>query len=182
MGLLHAIDELSYQFIKIPWLVYLIFCCCIIYGWWARYSRVISYRRVLLFPILLGLWSLHSVFARYSTSFGHLTVWTIFLIIGCIIGWLATIHNHTQADKEKKLIKIPGSPSMLIWILLIFIFRYYFGFIHTFHPESLKSAFYTYPDIIISAMLIGIILGRGLHYTYAYLEAPHTPLQRTIKM
>lgn len=182
MGLLKSIDSLSYQFIKTPWLVYFIFCCCIIYGWWARYPRVISYHRLLLFPLLLALWSLHSVFARYSTSFAHLFIWALFLVVGNFIGWWATLHNAVEADKEKKLIKIPGSQSMLVWILLIFFFRYYFGFIHTFHPESLKNPFYTYPDIMISALLIGVILGRGLHYTYAYQQAAHTPLQRTIKM
>ncbi len=170
------------QLVKIPWLAYLVFSYCVIYGWRARHPRIISYYRLFIVPLLLSIWTLYSIFVRYSLSWGHLSAWIIADALGSWIGWVSSCHLPIEADKRKKLIKVPGTRSMLLWILLIFFFRYYFGFIHIFHPESLKNPFYTYPDLIVSALLIGFLLGRGLHYSFAYKQAPHTDLHRSIKM
>jgi hypothetical protein len=180
--ILHPLDRLAEHFVQIHWLVYLVLAYCLFYGWWVRHPRVIAFYRLFLLPLLLGLWSLHSIFVRYALSWSHLSAWILFVFVGTLIGWRSSLHLSILADKHRKLIRLPGSTSTLIWIILIFAIRYYFGFIHVTHPESLKNPFYTYPDILLSATVIGFFLGRALHYTCAYIKAPHTDLHRSFKV
>jgi hypothetical protein len=106
------------------------------------------------------------------------SIWIAFALIGSMVGWWIHRDISIQADKQKKYIKLPASHATLISILLIFFFRYYFGYFHIVDPASLKNPFFIYPDLIISAIITGFILGRGLCYSYIYVKSPHTNLSK----
>jgi len=44
------------------------------------------------------------------------------------IGWTITSSVVIMADKKKSLVKVPGSWSTLIVVLLIFAVKWYFGY------------------------------------------------------
>jgi hypothetical protein len=174
----HPFDELVYLILYTPWWVYFIFIYCIIMGWKARKARVVSFYRLFLIPLFIAIWTLHGYFVHYILFFPHLLAWFASLTGGAAVGWWAYRHKSIQADKVKKLIKLPGSWSTLFVILLIFFTRYYFQFVHAIDPLSGLKPAIVYTDLTLTSFLLGIILGRGLYYSHAYRKAPHTDLHR----
>ncbi len=174
----HPIDKAIYLILNMPWWVYLIFLYCIFAGWKALYPRVISYYRLFMIPMFFGILSIPIIFVRYSLSLSHLSTWIISCLIGSFTGWWLYRKIPLQADKKKRLMKVPGSKSTLISILLILFFRYCFSYIHIVNPASLKNPFLIYPDLIISAIISGFILGRGIYFSFAYRKSPHTDLSK----
>ena len=147
-------------------------------GWLARHPRIISFYRVFVIPFLIAIWMIHSYLARYSFSFSYLALWLAAMTLGSWAGWLIFRRIAIEADKQKKLIRLPGTYSTLTLILLIFLSRYYFFFLHIIDPSTLANSNYIYTDLILTGFLIGIILGRGIRLTQSYNQAPHTDLHR----
>ena len=96
--------------------------------------------------------------------------------IGGLGGWWVYRNVSIQADKNKRLIKLPGTRSTLISILLILFSRFFFGYLHSTNPAGFKNGFLIYSDIITSGLIVGFIIGRALYFFYAYRQSRHTNL------
>jgi hypothetical protein len=171
-------DELKYLLFHTPWWVYFIFIYCIAIGFKSTRPRVISYYRLYIIPTLIAIWSLHGIYIRHSLSAPYLLTWIAALICGISAGWALTYHIYIEADKSKKLIKIPGTWITFILVIVIFLIRYYYGYYHVVDPANLNNPGIVYPEVTLTAFFIGIILGRGIQYSYAYNKATHTDLHR----
>lgn len=175
---IYPIDRVIHLLLATSWWIYLVFLYCVLVGLSSLHPRVISYYRIFVVPLLIVIWSLHSTFLRYSLSFSHIFFSIIASLIGIYAGWRIYQYTPVEADKRKKLIKLPGTRSTLISILLIFFFRYYFGYYQIVDPSNLTDPFFIYSDLIISASIIGFILGKGLYYQHAYRKSPHRNLSK----
>ena len=162
--------------LRTSWWVYLVFFYCIIIGWKALHPRVISYYRLFVVPLLIIFWWLHTTFLRYDLSFSHIFASITAASAGGLAGWQIYRQVPVEADRRKRLIKLPKTKSTLVSIVLIFFFRYYFGYYHILDPASLINPFFIYSDLIISALIVGFITGRTIYYLNAYRKAPNTDL------
>jgi hypothetical protein len=172
----HPIDEALYLILNMPWWVYLVFLYCIVTGWKSLHPRVISYYRLFILPVLFGILSIPLVFLRYSLSEIHVSAWLISCSISGWCGWWIYQNVSIQADKHKRLIRVPGTRSTLISILLILFSRFFFGYMHATSPDSLTNDYFIYSDITASGLIVGFILGRSLSYLSSYRQSHHTNL------
>ena len=175
-------DEIKFLFVNTPWWVYLLFIYCLIIGFVGHRTRIILIHRVFIVPIAIAIWSMHGIFVRHALNLPYFATWLASLTFGCWVGAEIYRRVHIQADKRKKLIKIPGSWMVLNLVLIIFGLRYYFGYYHLFNPADLYDPFLIYSDLILMGFFIGVIMGRGLRLAIAYHQAPHTHLHRSLKV
>jgi len=173
-----VLERIDYLLHTTAWWVYLVFLYCLIIGWKSLYPRVISYYRLFAVPLLLGFWWIHVTYSRYDLTFSHVSTSVLAGLAGNFIGWKVYRRARIEADKRKKLIKLPGTKSTLVSIALIFFFRYYFGYYQVVNQSNLINPFFIYSDLIISALIVGFIVGRGFYYLNAYRTAPHANLSK----
>jgi len=158
------------------WWAYLVFIYCFFAGLKSLHPQVVSYYRIFVVPVLITIWSILTIFLRYPLTAAHISASFAAAIIGTFGGWKIYQFAPVRTDKQKKLIQVPGSFSTLISILLIFFFRYFFGHFEIINPANVTDPFFIFSDLIISALIIGFILGKGFYYFYAYQKSHHTSL------
>ena len=161
-----------------PWWVYPIFLYLIGLGWVSHQPRVIALYRIFIIPTLLSIWSLHTLYNRYTATLQHSGIWVIAVVLGTWAGWWSFYRLAILADKRKRLVRLPGGWTPLVLIVLVFMIRYYFTLLHARYPLSLISPPFVYADLILTSLIIGLFLGRALRILHDYKRAEHTDLRR----
>ncbi len=156
-----------------PFWVYLLLFFLIYKGIKALKPTTIKLKKLVILPAVFFILSLHKIANPYYYVF--------FLICGIIIGWLLYIKIKVKADKDKKLIGLPGSVLPLILIIVAFVKGYYFGYESAVHPEYLNQYWFIITSLIVSGLFSGIFIGRALTFLYKYYNAPHENLQEFSK-
>ena len=151
-----------------PFWVYLLLIVLIYKGIRALTPTTMRVKKLIILPAVFFILSLHKITNPYY--------YILFLIIGIIVGWLLYLRVKVKADKDKKLIGLPGSVLPLILIILAFVKGYYFGYESAVHPEYLKQHWYILTSLIVSGVFSGIFIGRALIFSYKYYNALHEDL------
>ncbi len=143
-----------------PLWVYLIFLCCVYLGIRSRKSRAVSFQRLLLLPFLFLTWSFGYLLEKYGISFSTLSVWLFAIALGTSIGWKLHRPLHLAIDRQKKRITIPGTWSVLVLSLLLFLSKYSFGYLHAVAVGAKDRLLIFGSDLLISGTISGIFLGK----------------------
>lgn len=158
-----------------PWWVYIVFAYLLSIGIRALRPQVVRLKKIFLIPIIFILWSLYGLVSKFKapTDVGR---WLVFLSIGALIGWWIASSWKIKADKQKLLIQLPGGPTTLILILLIFSTKYAFGYLYETDPSAQDNFLIYTLDVISSGVITGMFVGRALCYLRKFKAAPHTAL------
>lgn len=159
-----------------PWWVYLIFFYLLYVGKNSMKSRVISLKKMFIFPVLLLVWGLYSIIHKFS-GFADVLYWIISLTFGCIVGWKLTLRFRVRADKKKHLIKLPGTKMILILSIAIFAVKYCFGYYYATHTQI--SPFVRFADIVAIGFITGLFIGRVACYLVKFGKARHEKLKES---
>lgn len=151
-----------------PWWVYVLFLFLLRIGIRATRYRTLSLKRLYLLPSIFTLWNIGWLVERTQEQVFLVHYWIAGLGVGTILGWLTVCYWIVHADRQRKLINIPGSWSTLILIVLVFTIRYYFIANYHLHPE-LAPRLYP-PDAFISGIATGIFIGRSLELYRKYRQ------------
>ncbi len=143
-----------------PWWVYLIFLYLLWIGFQASKPRKIPLRRLFILPLLLTVWSLYGLFLRMDGRYGYFVVWIVALLVGGALGWVWVRKWKATVNWHEKTINLPGSWSVLIFVLIIFVAKYWFGYTYSVNPESVYNPTIFLSDAIISGFITGIFVGR----------------------
>lgn len=160
-----------------PWWVFAVFGYLCSVGWKARKTRVVSFKKLIIIPLIFSVWSLKSLNEKFGFGPLNLSIWAVAAAFGVYFGWLLVYSREVMADKSKGLLKIPGTWSSLVQFLLIFVCKYSFGVTYILHPEAKGSLIFFGSDIFLSGLLAGLFFGKLLGYSKKYLQASHTDLQ-----
>ena len=140
-------------------------------------SRIMPLSNVFIMPGIFLALSLQNIVSRMCACFDTTIFLTylLFLLFGIVIGWMIVLRMKVVVDKKRHLIAMPGSVFVLIFTLLIFGVKYFFGYMKAVNPEAI-SFFAIVSFVGISGVIAGITIGRMLHYLYLYKKASHTDL------
>lgn len=139
-----------------PWWVYLLFFYLVLMGVKAAKPQTVPILRLLLFPIVLTIWSLMGLYSKWDGP--AFLSWAIALIPGCIFGWLFVRSWKIRFDRKRKTLSLPGSWSTLILVLVIFAVKYFFGYYSATHPAIPETLMFA--QMISSGIITGIFFGR----------------------
>lgn len=162
-----------------PWWVYFVFVYLVILGTKALKPRVISLKRMFLLPLFFALWSIYSLYTLFNGPL-DIVYWAISIILGIAIGWTITVSVEIQADKKKFLIRLPGTCSALIFVVLIFAVKCFFGYLYATDPLLQKNVNIYTADLITSGLITGMFVGKALCFWRKFKEANPTDLIPTV--
>jgi hypothetical protein len=167
--------------LQTPWWVYLLLVLVVFRGLKATRPSVFPYKKVFILPVILIYLSVHSLLALAVWTNNLMMNATLMLLVGIATGWLVTQANKIQVDREHGLIKVRGSWFTLILILLIFGVKYYIGYTLGSNPAAASDAHFLHFVFAANGFLIGILVGRVLHYTTCYYRSDSVDLSAEMK-
>jgi len=112
------------------------------------------------------LWNIAWLAERLEGQYSLFIYWVIGLAAGTLIGWQTVRNWKIKVDRHRKTISVPGTWSTLIFILLVFVVRYYFVYHYESHPENSSRFFLA--DSLVSGIFTGIFIGRSLELYQKY--------------
>lgn len=150
-------------FEHIPIYVFLIFFGLVILGLRQLKDRTVTLEKVLIFPIVMNLFSLYATWGFHADYL---------VLLGWVLGYLIvvlpkrnTIQSFIRMDWGRSLIK-KGSFIPLILMLLIFALRFIMGYVKVRHPDLVSMTVFYLPV----ALLGGILSASLLVLTFSQLK------------
>lgn len=170
------IDSIEEILADTPWWVFLLFTYLMWVGFSATKPHQVHIKTLMLFPVMLFVFSIMSLFAAQFTV-GHFLLWLSALGLGTSLGWLHYQSLRIKADKHTKKILVPGTWILLLIILCVFIVKFYFGYELAIHPHFIFQPKYYIGLLLVYGLLTGLFLGRFLYARHClragpYLETP----------
>lgn len=159
-----------------PWYVYVILILLINLGIRASKTQVIPLRKLFIIPVVFTALSLHTLMTSVAFSYTNLACWFITILISAVLGWYQVARFPIKVDRENKLIKVPGTWSTLIIILLIFASKYYIGYQLAVHPYLLGQPSFEMIILAVAGFCNGWFIGKLACYIQRYIKLPSTEL------
>ena len=151
-----------------PWYVYILFLYVIYIGIVSLRPRTVDYRVIFILPTLLTLWSFTLVYSRWDGTSSSFLTWISTLIVGMAIGWQIPLFHKYRADRGRGTISLPGSKWTLALIIALFAVRYTFGYLYA---TRIVSPNFILTDLALSGFLLGVFIGRAVHYYRIYSKS-----------
>lgn len=129
-------------------------------GWKARKTYVVSWKALLVMPVIMFAWSIYSILTHYGAI--YILLWMLSMSLGIWLGTLDVRRLNLKFDKQQKLIEITGNWTPILLSVSIFAFRYFLGVSYGLHPELRGNLFLLGIEngaTIISGMLAGRLVG-----------------------
>jgi len=135
-----------------------------------------SFARLVILPLVFLVWGLSGFATTYGLRPVGLAVWIAALVVGVGIGWLVARSIEIRADRERGLIRLPGSALNLILTLIIFATKYTLGVLGDMRPSITGELLFMATDVGVSGLLTGLFAGRLFGLWRKYQAAPHEKL------
>jgi hypothetical protein len=139
-------------------------------------DATVSIARIAILPLFFLAWGLQGMLTTYAMTAPTASAWIAGLTVGAAAGWLLVSTVALRADKENKLIHLPGSPINLVMILLIFATKYAFGYTIASRPGIIADPSFAALSVGVSGLLTGILVGRFWGLWRKYQGASHQTL------
>jgi small-conductance mechanosensitive channel len=124
-------------------------------------------------PIIFSIMSLESLFSLPVNTL-IICVYIISLLSGLSFGIIQAKLQKPIPNIDKKRLVIPGTWSIMIIILIIFISKYYFGYQAATNPLIIHSNAF----IIISGVTTGLFIGKTIYYYWKCYRGPWVDLDK----
>lgn len=163
----------------VPVWVYVVFFVLLNLGIKRCYTRVSAIERIAIVPVIFILLSLHSTISFFNFSIVVISLWLLAGVIGALLGYLHIKNRIIRADKNKKLIEIPGDISMLIMLMSIFSIEFFIHYAFDARLAITQVDIFKNIAIFLSGFVVGISVGRNLNYFLKYSQASSVELIET---
>lgn len=163
--------------IHTPWWVYVLLVVLIQIGFKAAHSGVVPLLKLFIAPVIFGVMAIETLLNNLSMSGFVATTFLISTLIGVSIGWLQVARQQLAFDRDHHLIKVPGTWSVLVIILIIFATKYYFGYTLAIDPNAIKNTTFDIAFIGVTAICTGIFIGKLCCYLKRMYTEPSVDLK-----
>ncbi|MBX7147239.1 MAG: hypothetical protein K1X44_08020 [Alphaproteobacteria bacterium] len=158
--------------IHTPWWVYLLFAFLMLRGIKASKTRITKLDRLFLLPVIFLFFSIHTLLSSVALTPFVIFLWVGGVMIGALIGWVYLYKQKISVDQKNRLLKLPGTWSILIIILGIFSTKYYFQYKLISNPAVATEPIFQYSLLMISGIFVGFTVGRLLCGLYKFKTGP----------
>lgn len=159
-----------------PWWVWLLLAYLVFVGWLRSRTAVAPLWKIFILPALILVLELGSVRQLMGGEAVRVAAWVAGFAGGILIGLLFVRSTRIRADRARGLVKIPGTWSYLVALLLIFAIKYYFGYRMAVDPATMAEPGWVTVQLAITGALAGWLVGRAGGILWKYLRAPHSEL------
>ncbi|MBI2809623.1 MAG: hypothetical protein HYX67_02165 [Candidatus Melainabacteria bacterium] len=151
-----------------PWWVYALFAYLVSIGIQSIQPRTLPIKRLILMPVLFVVWSIYSLYGTFSMFPSLAFYWVALLALGAYLGFKEVRSWHFHSDHQKRTLTIPGNYSTLILILLIFVLKFFWGYLYATRTEI--SYWIYLSDTLTSALVTGFFVGRAAVFLKRYYK------------
>jgi hypothetical protein len=165
-----GIEQLGQIFTHTPVWVWVLLAVLVAIGAQAMRPRIVPPRRLLITPAVFIVWGLIGLFAKphFTAMLG--VDWIVAAAFGAALGWSTTRLRGLRVDRASGRAHLPGSPVLLIRILLVFWVKFFMGVAMAINPGA---AIGLAPwDVAVSGLMAGYFLGWLLRFWSRYRIAP----------
>lgn len=128
-------------------------------------QRVIYLPSLFILPVVLVAFKL-----AYGLESEMLLYYGLGICIGAVIGYVKTQNQKgITVNKKTMEVTVPGSPQLLIILLLFFSVKYFFGYLEAVHTQVALD--YMWLENILTGTVIGFLWGNTASYVRRYLQA-----------
>ena len=167
---MNAIEFLGAVISHTPVWVFAVFALLIVLGAQALRERTVPLRRVVITPAVFIVWGIVSLATKPSFSVLLVGDWLLTALVGAAIAGLALRFDGLRADRDRRLVHLPGSPFPLIRNVVIFVTKFGLGVAMATAPEAREHiAFW---DVAVSGLSAGYFFGWLARLGMAYRRAP----------
>jgi len=159
-----------------PTWVYIIFVVLILLGIKASKTSVVPIQKLCILPILFTYMSVHTLLVSFAINTISVSTWIVATLIGVALGWMQVASYQLKVDKAHWLVKVPGTWSVLIFILLIFVTKYYFGYELAADPQLKQHLAFELLMLLVSGGLTGLFIGKLGCFLYRLYTEEQTDL------
>ncbi|MBV53415.1 MAG: hypothetical protein CL816_05030 [Coxiellaceae bacterium] len=170
------IEAIGYTLWNTPWWVYILLAYCVFVGVKAAKGGVMPYTKVIIIPIIFTYLSLDALLSNFSLDVFVISVFFVSLLFGILSGLLQALKQNIEVDRSRLLIKVSGTWSTLVIILIIFFTKYYFGYQSAVDPELLENTHFEFAMLFVSGVTAGLFIGRLAYYTRRLYYGPSVEL------
>ena len=159
-----------------PVWVWALFAFLIYRGTMALNGSVTSLPRLAIVPVVFAAWGLWSVATgSYQPGLSSL-IWVASFAFGAMLGALRTSRTAIQVDRAAGLVALPGSPMVLVLVLVVFSVKYALGAWAAIQPGAAQSPAFVIYDVGITGAVAGMFAGRLLMLWQRMRSAPQVRL------
>lgn len=156
-----------------PWWVYVLFVFLIRVGFSAMKSRIVPFRTLFILPSIFLVLSVMSLYSYLFFNPKHIAIWMGAILLGSLLGWLQFKVQNIKAVKNTAKIMLPGTSSILIMMICLFIARYYFSFQLSVDPNLFTQENYLVKALFIYGLFTGLFLGRAMYAIRCLRSGPY---------
>ncbi len=159
-----------------PWWVYALLIYLIIVGIKASKTRVVSLKKLFIIPAFFVYMSIHTLLNSVTIDIFSLSIWSGSILFGTLIGWMQITNTKVKVDRKKNLVEIEGTWTTLIYILIIFTTKYFFGYELAVDPELARQTTFEFALLATSGICTGLFVGKLLCCLNLFYKLPSTEL------
>jgi hypothetical protein len=160
----------------IPTWVFVLFFVLLYLGIKRCYTRTLSLERLALIPVIFIVIGLRSALQLFGVSVMGFILLLGGSLIGYLIGYYLVKNSRVLADKEKRLIQVPGDISMLIMVMTIFCIEFFIHYSIEAHWTIAHSPLFKALAMILTGSVVGVSMGKNVTYFLKYRQAESTNL------
>ena len=146
----------------IPTSAIVVFAVVIVAGVQRLYPRTARPERMIVFPLLLVLFganSLHTLFPNADPAYAAAAV--LACGVGVLLGWAHAARWQVQFDAAKRLVRVPGDPTLLAILLVTYGAHFLLHFSVESHQPWAASSGFEFLSFAAWGLLAGMPLGRS---------------------
>jgi uncharacterized membrane protein YfcA len=158
-----------------PTWVWILLIFLILRGIKALQDREMRPDRLFLLPIVFFVWSVYAVLLETTFQASALLALAVGIVTGIAVGWVLWCSQPRLRTKPgTDLVINPGSPFILVLILITFCTKFALSATLATHPPLLYSFSFNLLFGFVSGLLDGIFWGRTLNLFVPYYQNRQT--------
>ncbi len=160
-------NQLLAALVHTPWWVFIVLGYLLWVGIDALKTQTVPVTRICILPLVISTWDIYSFVIKFN-GIQTLLIWLLSITIGIVMGIMIAKFIKTYPHKNKGLITVTGNSTTLILLLMIFVVKYFFGYVDA------RNLFFEHKELIAIArigsfaIISGIFIGRALWWGYQY--------------
>jgi hypothetical protein len=156
---------------RIPTYALVTFAVVIVVGVQRLYPRTVRPERMIVFPLLLVLFGANSLYALFPNADPAFAAAAVLACgVGVLFGWLHAARWHVQFDAAKRLVRVPGDPSLLAILLVTYGAHFFLHFAVGSHQPWAASGMFEFMSFAAWGLLAGMPLGRSTNVLLRYVR------------
>ena len=157
-----------------PWWMFLLFGYLIYIGFLATKPSIVSTKKLFVMPTIATLFATAALIYIIQWHKADILILGFSIVCGFMFGWLQLYLTNIKAIKNEPALYLPGSWTLMIFIIFLLIAKFYFGEKLNLYYQIFLNSQFSALLILFYGLSIGLFIGRFLIIMRRIKYGPYT--------